>query len=102
MSRSFGLQAGERSVRRPALTPTTDLGKWALGLGAASCVLLLGWSLVGRLGGMPGLAFGLAAGVLALVAIARDGERSLGIWLAFVPFVPVVAFLLAQAVGTIL
>jgi hypothetical protein len=83
-------------VRRFEFWPRTRLGKWALALAAASFVLLLGWSLVGRLGGVPGLGFGLAGGALGLVAIFRRGERGLTVFGAFVPFLTVAAFLLAE------
>jgi len=76
--------------------PTTQLGKWAFGLAAVSVVLLFGWSLMGRLGGVPGLAFGLAGGVLALVAIFRRGERALTVFAALLPFLNVLIFLLAE------
>ena len=82
--------------RRFSVWPRTRLGKWAVGLAAASVVLLLGWSLMGRLGGVPGLAFGLAGGVVALVAIFRRGERALTVFTAFLPFLNVVVFLLAE------
>jgi hypothetical protein len=76
--------------------PTTPLGKWAIGLAAASIVLLLGWTVLGRLGGVPGLALGLAGGVLALVAILRHGERALTVFAALLPFLNVLVFLLAE------
>jgi hypothetical protein len=82
--------------RRLAVLPTTQLGKWAVGLAGASVVLLFGWSLVGRLGGVPGLAFGLAGGVLALVAIVRRGERALTVFAVLLPFLTVLVFLLAE------
>jgi hypothetical protein len=79
--------------------PRTRLGEWAVGLSAASVVLLLGWSLVGRLGGVAALAMGLAGGVAALVAILRRGERALVVLVALLPFLTVVAFLIAELVG---
>jgi hypothetical protein len=79
--------------------PATRSGSWAVGLAAASLVLLLSWSRLGRLGGVPGLLFGLVGGVLALVAIARRGERSVTVFLALLPFLSVVLFLLAELVA---
>jgi hypothetical protein len=67
-----------------------------VGLEAASVVLLLGWSFMGRLGGFPALVLGLVGGVVALVAIFRRGERALTVFAALVPFVNVVVFLLAE------
>ena len=56
--------------RRLVVLPTTQLGKWAVGLAAASAVLLLGWSLVGRLPPVPPLPFPLPPRVLSLLAIS--------------------------------
>ena len=84
--------------RRLVVLPTTQLGKWAVGLAGASVVLLFGWSLVGRLGGVPGLAFGLAGGVLALVAILRRRERALTVFAVLLPLLTVLVFLLAELI----
>jgi hypothetical protein len=51
---------------------------------------------MGRLGGVPGLAFGLAGGVLAIVAIVRHGERGMTVFAALLPFLNVLVFLLAE------
>jgi len=80
--------------RRFAVGPTTRLGKWAVGLAAASVVLSFGWALMGPVGGFPGLAFGLAGGVVALVAIFRRGERAVTVYVALVPFLNAVVFAL--------
>jgi hypothetical protein len=85
-----------RGRRGLPVRPTTRLGTWAVVLAAVCVVLLLSWSALGRLGGIPGLACGLVGGVLALVAIARRGERALVVFAAVVPFLSVVAFLLAE------
>ena len=82
--------------RRLVVLPTTQLGKWAVSLAAASVVLIFGWSLVGRFGGVPGLAFGLAGGVLALVAIFRRGESALTVFAVLLRFLTVLVFLLAE------
>ena len=86
--------AGER--HRLAIWPTTSLGTWAVGLAAAGVVLIVGWSFLGPLGGLPGLACGLVGGVLALVAILRRGERALTVFAALFPFLNAVVFLLAE------
>jgi 4-hydroxybenzoate polyprenyltransferase len=85
-----------RRRRRFAILPTTYLGKWALALAAASIVLLMSWTLMGRLGGIPGLVLGLAGGVVALVAIFRRGERAVTVFAALFPFLNVVGFVLAE------
>lgn len=59
-------------------------------------MLLSGWSLLGRLGGIPGLAFGFAGGVTGLLAIVRRGERAVTVFAALVPFLNVVVFVLAE------
>lgn len=83
--------------RRPIL-PTTRLGRWAVGLGVANVVLVLGWRLMGPLGGFPGFACGLAGGVVALVAIFRRGERAITVFAAIVPLVFVVLFVLLELI----
>jgi hypothetical protein len=82
--------------RRVVVLPTTALGKWAIASAVASVVLLLSWTVAGRVGGIPGLALGLAGGVLALVAILRRGERALIVFAALLPFLNVLVFLLAD------
>ena len=79
--------------------PMTRLGWWAVGLAAASVVLIPSWSLMGRLGGIPGLVCGFAGGVIALLAIFRQKERAISVFAAFVPFVVVVSFVLAELTG---
>ena len=59
-------------------------------------MLLLSWSLMGRLGGIPRLAFGLAGGVLAQVSIFQRGKRALTVFAALVPFFNAVGFVLGS------
>ena len=82
--------------RRVVFLPTTPLGTWAIGLAAASVVLVFGWASLGRLVGVPALALGLAGGALALVAIIRHGERALTVFAALLPFLNVLFFVLAE------
>jgi hypothetical protein len=79
-----------------AILPTTRLGRWAVGLGAANAVLVLGWRLMGPLGGFPGFVCGLAGGFVALVAIFRRGERAFTVFAAIVPLVFFVLFVLLE------
>jgi hypothetical protein len=81
-----------------AILPTTRLGRWALGLAAANVVLVLGWSLMGPLGAIPGFACGLAAGGVGLVAIFRRGERAITVFAALMPFAFVLLFVLLELV----
>ncbi len=84
--------------RRSHGRPDTPLGSWAVGLAGASVVLLVSWETVGRLGGVAGLALGIAAGVVALRAIVRDEERGLTVFAAFLPFLIAAGFLLTELV----
>ena len=75
--------------------PTTRLGRWAIIVGLGYFLFMPLWSF------LPGgavLAFlcGIAGGVVAIVAVARRGERGLLAYAAIVPLVLVVAFILAE------
>jgi hypothetical protein len=87
-----------RRARRVAILPTTRLGRWAVGLAAASFVLVLAWRVMGPAGAVPGFACGLAGGVVALVAIVRRGERAITVFAALVPLMFVVFFVLAELI----
>ena len=111
MSRSQQLKdmgAGADDLRsegnhRPRITilPTTDLGRWAIGLGAAFFLLVLAAAAVPR-GAALGFVCALAGGVAALVAIVRDRERALAVFAAVVPLAIAVAFVLTELIGAIL
>lgn len=75
--------------------PHTKLGRWAVGLAAASVVLLPAWSI---LPGGAGLSFlcGLAAGIVALIALIRQGERSWLVFLCLLPMLNVFVFILGE------
>jgi hypothetical protein len=84
-----------RRAPHPVLA-TTRLGRWAVWLGVANVVLVLGWRLMGPLGALPGFAAGLAGGVVGLVAVFRRGERAVAVLVAILPLVFVVVFVLAE------
>ena len=87
----------DRRRRRVAVLPTTRLGSWGVGLTLAGFVLLnFAWTLLGRLGGLPGLVLALAGGVVVLVAVLRRGERAVLAFASLLPVPSVVAFLLAE------
>ena len=90
---------GSHGQRRLAVLPTTRLGMWAVGLAAASIVLQSAWMLLGPLGGFPGLLAGLIGGIVALVAILRRSERAISVFVALVPFLGVIVFVLAELIG---
>lgn len=84
-----------RSPARLPIAPTTQLGRWAVGLALAFPVLVSTSSLVP--GGAPlGFACGVAGGLLALGSILREGERAASVFAALLPLVLVVAFVLAE------
>jgi hypothetical protein len=85
-------------TRRTPVLPTTELGRWAAWLGVAFLVLQFSWRLMGPAGAFPSFACALAGGVLALVAIFRRGERAITVFVAVVPLVSVVAFVLAELI----
>jgi len=87
-----------KKARRIAILPTARLGSWSVGLGVASFVLVLAWRLMGPLGALPGFVCGLVAGVVALVAIVRRGERALTVFAAIAPLVLVFVFVLAELI----
>jgi hypothetical protein len=83
---------------RIAILPSTVLGRFAVVLAAAFLPLVFAAAVVPR-GAAIGLLCGLAGGVAALVAIVRDRERAVTVYLALAPLAVAVAFLLAEALG---
>jgi hypothetical protein len=77
--------------------PTTTLGRRAILVALGYFVFMPLWSF---LPGGAALAFfcGIAGGLIAIVAVARRGERGLLAYAAIVPLVLVVAFVLAELV----
>lgn len=75
--------------------PHTKLGWWAVGLAAASFVLQFAWSI---LPGGAWLSFlcGLAGGIIALIAIIRQQERSWLVFLSILPMLGVFVFFLGE------
>jgi hypothetical protein len=75
--------------------PHTKPGWWAIGLAAASIILLFAWSF---LPGGAWLSFlcGLAGGIIALVAIIRHKERSWLVFLCVLPMLNVFIFILGE------
>ena len=75
--------------------PATRLGWWAVGLAVASVAGILGWSV---LPGGAGLGFlcGLAGGIIGLITIIREHERSLLVFLTILPLLFVIFFVLGE------
>ena len=75
--------------------PHTKLGWWAVGLAATSVVLLLAWSFLPG-GALLSFLCGLAGGIIALIALIRQGERSWLVFLCLLPMLNVIVFILAE------
>ena len=81
-----------------AFAPTTRLGRWAVGLALAAVGLVAAAALVPR-GAALGFAAALAAGIAGLVAVVRERERAMSVFLALVPLAIAVAFVAAELIG---
>jgi hypothetical protein len=90
---------GSPVKHRPRITflPTTHLGWWAVGLAAAFFPFVFAAAVVPT-GAAIGFVCGLAGGVAALMAIIRDRERALTVFVALAPLVIAVAFLLVELI----
>ena len=75
--------------------PSTRLAWWAAGLGAANVVFNFSWSILPG-GAILGFICGLVGGVLALIAVIRQHERSWLVYLSIVPMFSVLFFLLGE------
>jgi hypothetical protein len=91
---------GSPVKHRPQITflPATHLGWWAVGLAAAFFPFVFAAAVVPR-GAAVGFVCGLGGGVAALVAIIRDRERALTVFVALAPLVIAVAFLLVELIS---
>jgi multisubunit Na+/H+ antiporter MnhB subunit len=75
--------------------PGTRLGWWAVGLAVAGFVLGFAWSILPG-GGLLGLLCGLVGGVLALIAVIRQHERSWLVFLSILSLVSALFFLIGE------
>lgn len=75
--------------------PHTKLGWWAVGLAVAGIAGILAWSFLPG-GAWLGFLCGLAGGIIGLMAIIREHERSLIVWLSIIPGVFAIFFLLGE------
>lgn len=75
--------------------PQTRLGWWAVGFAAAGILLVFAWSILPG-GAWLGFLCELAGGILALIAIVRNRERSWLVWLSILPMINVFVFVLAE------
>lgn len=82
-------------MRGHAILPTTRPGLWAAWLAVGHVVLMPAWRVLPG-GAALSFAFGLAGGIVALVAILRRGERALTVFAAVLPLAFVVLFVAAE------
>ena len=75
--------------------PHGRLGWWAAGLAVASIVLLFAWSFL-PWGAWPSFLCGLAGGIIGLIAIFRQQERSWLVFLSILPLLNVLIFILGE------
>jgi hypothetical protein len=84
--------------RQISLCPTTALGRWGVGLLIAFFALVFLAGVVPR-GAALGFAAGLTGGAMALIAIMRDRERAVSVFVAVVPLVIAIAFVVAELIS---
>lgn len=75
--------------------PHTKLGWWAVGLAAANFVLQFAWSFLPG-GALLSFICGLTGGIIALIAVIRQNERSWLVFLSILPMFNVIIFILAE------
>lgn len=101
-------------IWRSALSlPKTRLGWWSLGLAAVGVVLpIFGYTIIEVMAvedpwegvlmpfyGIAPLLCGLCGGVTALIALLRRHERSALVWLALLPGLAALTFLIGEFLG---
>ncbi len=103
-------QASGVQRQRFLTSPRTRLGKWSVGLAATFAILFILNSVlfVSGLLRLPGqetwgpfyallmIGCGLAAGVVGLIAVLRQRERSWAVWLAILPGLFMLTLLLGE------
>jgi len=75
--------------------PATRLGWWAVGLAVASFVLGFLWLFLPG-GAILSFLCGLAGGVIALIVIIRQQERSWLVFLSILPMINVFIFIIGE------
>ena len=94
--------------------PMTRLGRWAVILAVVSAIgwlvalpalvvdptadAFVPWGILLLVGLIPGFVCGIAASILAFLAMVRRGERALSV---YVGYVPVACILLASAINSL-
>jgi hypothetical protein len=85
--------------RRILRSPKTRLGRWSVRLAATFVVLLIFGYNVLPLSGIALLFCGLCSGVLGLFAVLRQHEYSALVWLALLPGLASLVFLIGEFSG---
>lgn len=75
--------------------PSTRFGWWAVGLALASIVLVLAWSVLPG-GAWLGFLCALGGGIVGLIAVIRQQERSWLVFLSILPMLNVLFFIAAE------
>jgi hypothetical protein len=83
-------------MRSISFKPSTKLGWWSVGLASAYFVLMPMWSFFGSLGAYPAFLCGFVAGIIGLIAVIKQHERSLLVYLAMIPLLFEVIFILGE------
>ena len=83
---------------RIIILPTRHLGWWAAGFAAAFFPLVFAAAVVPGAAAL-GFVCGLAGGAAAVVAIIRDRERAVTVFMALVPLVVGVGFVLVEVIS---
>jgi mannose/fructose/N-acetylgalactosamine-specific phosphotransferase system component IIC len=82
-------------VRAHHFLATTLLGKWAVGFAVGAFLLQFAWMILPG-GAALSMAFALAGGISALIAIVHQRDRAIAVYIAVVPLVMTVLFLAAE------
>ena len=82
------------------LLPTSRLGWWAVVFSGVAIVWTLVWAIV-PFGALFAFAVGSVGGVLALIAVVRDKDKSLCVYVALVPMLFVLWFLLTEVLSDV-
>ena len=96
------------------VAPTTRLGRWAVLLAVVSAIgwlvalpalvvdptadVFVPWGILLLVGLIPGFVCGIAASILAFLAMVRRGERAVSVYLGYVP---VACILLGSALNSL-